>query len=930
MRRIAAVFASKRSDRSDAASSTAASSNADHSLSAQSQATVKPARARFFRSISRKSKPVDPVVNRLNSSELHPPSSSSSSSGAPTTPDDDRGSLLRVPASKAWLPLPPLPNEHHSSSSSLLHHPELTPHHLSSFHSTPRPRAAPSRQSTLDTEDDSSEESSVALDLSRPPERSTPLAAPAYVLALTSSHLHPPFSPPPLLHVPGCPTYPRSFNSRRTLPYADSLESSMHRVRLQRRLQCGDLTPSEQRSIASFAGRRTVPKERLSLQLDDNAVDVKQITPFSAGLRRWADRPCFEDRMQVLLAEDVPTGNDLVWARVAPATGYGVAALEYSVALEMLAGLYEEEAQPAEEPQGSEPDTLPLDFLRVDTQLSLDLSLPHSQSLMTPSPSSLLEPQSSTTSLSTMAPASAPAAVSSLAPPANPRSVSHNSSHYKAHPSPLRMETSSTPLATALLASPAPSTTSTAVASPRSLPSIASPPASAPAAPLKSALKQGVRFAEGEKEDKEEGLPLGYVQRIKQKREEKARFLQQERERRKHDDERRKHEEEKRRWEEERAAWEREKRAIEDERKKRMYADEIAAARSRRESQRFGPLGAMTGEGLATGQWDRNERGGRSEREVSSTHSRPTYDPSSHPSRQGSDVSVHQVHTPRTASGSVSGSPSSVRPGSVYGSANIPGSSRPPSMYSGSPVASSSQQDIRLRERRISGTGSRRASMVSEAAGSRNSLAIPPMPMQPMWGMGMNGMPMQGMPMGMVMPMPMYGGGAMEMPLLPPSPPFMAQQYGYRPPSQNSNRASQPSPQRSHSSSPTMGGRGLPTSHSSDRVNRMSQAHGSSSSARAPSVPRSESTPGPRRGHQRTSSGEIVQRPSTLRSHSDDKRSTKSAAPSPRPAPVHSSSLPPHPPPSFNPSRQSWALPKTGFENVSRPSQGSRRQTVIS
>ncbi len=189
----------------------------------------------------------------------------------------------------------------------------------------------------------------------------------------------------------------------------------MHRTRLQRRLQCGDLTPSEQRSIASFVGRRTAPKERLSLQLDDNAVDVKHITPFSAGLRRWADRPCFEDRMQVLLAEDVPTGKDLVWARVAPATGYGVAALEYSVALEMLAGLYEEEAQPAEEPQGSEPATLPLDFLRVDTQLSLDLSLPHSQSLMTPSPSSLLEPQLSASSLSASAPASAP--VSSLSPP---------------------------------------------------------------------------------------------------------------------------------------------------------------------------------------------------------------------------------------------------------------------------------------------------------------------------------------------------------------------------------------------------------------------------------------------------------------------------------------------------------------------------------
>ncbi|KAI0832391.1 hypothetical protein BC628DRAFT_1414696 [Trametes gibbosa] len=921
MRRIAAVFASKRSDRSDAASSTAAS-NPDHSLPAQKQQPVKP-HTRFFRSISRKSKPVDPVVNRLNSSELHPPSSSSSSSGAPTTPDDDRGSLLRAPVSKAWLPLPPLPVDQHSSTSSL-HRPELTPHDRSSFHSTPRPRAAPSRQSTLDTEDDSSDESSAALDLSRPPERSTPLAAPDFLLALTSNRLHPPFVPPPLLRIPSKPSFPRSCNARRSLPYADSLESSMHRARLQRRLQRGDLTPSEKRSIASFVGRRSVPKEPLSLQLDDNAVDPTYIKPFSAGLRKWADRPCFEDRLQVLLAEDVPPGSTPTWARVAPATGFGVAALEYSVALELLAGLYEEDAPRPEEPPASEPGPIdvPLDFLRLDTQLSLDLSpLPSpSSSPMTLSPSSPFEPHSPASSLTGPGPATTHAAGPALVPPANPHSASRNH-NYKASPSPLRME-ATTPTS---VTSPVPSASSTIVASPRSIPGLASPPASAPPV-LKSALKQGVRFAEGEKEDKDDGLPFGYVQRIKQKREEKARFLQAERERRRHDDERRKHEEEKRKWEEERAAWEREKRSIEEERKKRMYADEIAAARNRRESQRFGALGAMTGEGLATGQWDRSERA-RPEREGSSTHSRAAYDSTGYPFgavRHGSDTSIHQSKSPRTP-GSVSGSPSESRPGSIYGSANIPGSSRPSSMYSGPPTPSSSQQDVRLRERRVS--SSRRTSMVSES-GAPMPLAMPPMPMPPMWGMNMNVVPpMQGMPMGMTVPMPMYGG--MDMPLLPPSPPFMMQQYGYRPNSQNSSRSSQPSPQRSHSSSPTMGRQHLPTSSSSERVNRLSQSHGSSASARSPSVPRSESTP--HRGHHRTSSGEIPPRPSTLRSQTDDRRSTKSAAPTPqRPAPTHSSSLPPHPPPSFNQARQSWALPKAGFENVSRPSQGARRQTVIS
>ncbi|KAI9001037.1 hypothetical protein BD414DRAFT_20641 [Trametes punicea] len=915
MRRIAAVFASKRSDKSDAASSTAASSAPDHSLSSQKQhQPVKP-HTRFFRSISRKSKPVDPVVNRLNSSDLHPPSSSSSSSGAPTTPDDDHGSLLRAPVSKAWHSLP---------------HP-VEPH-----------SPAPSRQSTLDTEDESSEESFVAPDLPRPQERSTPLAAPAYLLALTSNNLRPPFAPPPLLHVPGCPLFPRSCNPTRTLPYADSLESAMHRKRLQRRLQHGDLSPSEKRFIASFAGRRTVLRERLSLQLDDNAVDYRHVKSASAGLKKWADRPCFEDRVQVLLAENVPVSNadEPAWTRVAPATGFGVAALEYSVTLELLAGLYEEEAPGQQEPQASESSSAPFDFLRLDTQLPLDLTPPLSQSPLTLSPSSPSESPSPASSLSATPPAPSPTMAPSPSSPSNSHAPSRNQ-QYKATPSPLRMEAMSSSSSTGhLVASPSSTATSTTVASPPPPSSAVSAPSSAPPVLLKPALKQGVRFLEGEKEDKADGVPLGYVQRIKQKREEKARFLQAERERRKHEEERRKHEEEKRKWEEERAAWEREKRAIEEERRKRLYADEVAAARSRRESQRFGSLGAATGDGLATGQWDRSERH-RPERESSATYTRAAYDPAAHahhpPVRQGSDSSISIARPLRTAGGSGSGSPSDSRPSSVYGSGNVPGSSRPSSMY-GSP--SSSQQDVRLRERererRVSGSGSRRGSMISEGGGSyRHPDPVPVPPLPQMWGMGMNMNvpPMQGMPMGMAMPMPMYGMG-MDMPLLPPSPPFMMQQYGYRPPSQNSNRNSQhsqPSPSRSHSSSPTLGRHHHSASGSTERVNRLSQSHGSSSSPRAPSVPRSESTP--HRGHHRTSSGEITHRPSVgARSQSDDRRSTKSAAAAApqRPAPVHSSSLPPHPPPSFNQARQSWALPKSGFENVSRPSQSGRRQTIIS
>ena len=499
----------------------------------------------------------------------------------------------------------------------------------------------------------------------------------------------------------------------------------------------------------------------------------------------------------------------------------------------------------------------------------------------------------------------------------------------------------SPPTPSTVVMSPVSSAASTAVTSPVNAPSsAASPPpssASSPPPPLKSALKQGVRFAEEEKEDQ---VPLGYVQRIKRKREEKARFLQAERQRRKHEEERRQHEDEKRKWEEERAAWEREKRAMEEERKKRMYADELVAARSRRDSQRYG-LGAMPGEGLATGQWDRSERP-RPERESSSSpYSRPAYDPAAHPHmpRSHSD-SLHGLPKPsRQGSSSGSGSPADSRPNSVYGAGSAPGS-RPPSMHSGVPTPSSSQQDVRARERRMSGSGSRRGSMVSESGGSwRQSQHVPVPPLPSVWPMNMSPtmpmpmpMPMSAMPMAMPMQMPQMYGMGMDMPLLPPSPPFMMQQYGPRSPGQSSSRTH--SPQRSQSSSPTLGRQNLPATGSTERVNRMSQARGSSASARAPSVPRSESSPR-RAHHQRTSSGEIPPRPSAQRSATtDDRRSskapTRASSSSPRPpVPSHSSSLPPHPPPAFPQARSSWALPQTGFENLSRPNNG-RRQTMIS
>ncbi|PIL37126.1 hypothetical protein GSI_00818 [Ganoderma sinense ZZ0214-1] len=950
MRRIAAVFSSKR-DRSDAASSSAASTTTQ-----QTQAAAKSHSKRFFRSISRKSKPVDPVLNTINSGDFLPPSSSSSSSGAPTTPDDDRGSLLKVSTSKVWSPLPPIPVD---SSLGSFHH-FSAPHDRIPLSSGPRPTPSPST-----FEDVSSEESSVAPDLSRPPERSVPQNPQAYLLSVTSSKLGPPYAPPPLLHVPGGPEFPRSCNARRSLPYAESLESTMHRSRLQRRLQRGDLSPSEARSIASFTGRRAAPKDRPSLFLDETAVRVGHIRPSSAGLRKWVERPCFEDRLCVLLAENLPSSGlnaygerEPRWTRVEAATGCGVADLEYSLTLELLAGLYEDilPSEHSQERQGPAPDTSALVHLRLDTQLPLDLgpSLALTPPTTTPSPTPPPEPVVQAT-MSTTSLVTAPSTVGLRPAPAITSSSSRGQS-YKASPSPLRIEAASAPPPTSSTPTSAPLVSPT-----NSSPTILSPqPPPSAAPPLKPALKQGVRFVEGEKEDRDEHVPLGYVMRIKQKREEKARFLQAERQRRQHEEARRKHEEEKREWEEERAAWEKEKRAMEEERKKRLYADEVAAARSRRESQRIG-FGPVTGEGLATGQWDRGDRS-RPARESSASYSRPVYDPAAHTmprTTSDSHLNMPQLHRAST-SGSGTGSPEDSRPNSIYGAGSGTGS-RPSSMHSGVPTPASSQQDVRPRERHNS--GSRRAtSVVSETGSSRRRSEVPVPPLPPMWNVGMHpnmsappalmpgmGMPMAmpiGMPMAPVatMGMPMYGM-PMDMPLLPPSPPFM-QQYGRRSSSGHSSSRSR-SPSHSGHNSPTLSKRDLPSNNSSERVNRTSRHGHEPPHARGSSLPRSETASSSythRPTHHRAGSGDsspALRLPVSTRSQTElaaDRRSSRAGrqptAPtspptaSPRPKPTHSSSLPPNPPVVFSQARSSWALPQSGFENLSRPS--GRRQTMIS
>lgn len=295
----------------------------------------------------------------------HAASSSSSSSGGPSTPNDDQESLgLHYVGKKNWLPQP-LP----------FIHDKILP---------PTPAEDPSRPylpRVFDRDKDDDTSSSSHSDelgfIQLPPSAklvspSPPLSAVAYCRALVANALEPPFSPSPLLIVPNAPLYPRSCNPPRGAPRrTDFLLYRLHQTRLLRRLQ----VLQADRSLGAFSNRTTAPPKPVSLIMEDNAVGRgHHVTRSSPGLRRWAERPCFEDRVLVYLPADSQHGNirrERVYAMAA------VEALGFSEALEALAGLIDEEASTTDAVSSSSPtsNTPPLSLTPSTASLS---SLPSS------------------------------------------------------------------------------------------------------------------------------------------------------------------------------------------------------------------------------------------------------------------------------------------------------------------------------------------------------------------------------------------------------------------------------------------------------------------------------------------------------------------------------------------------------------------------
>ena len=296
-------------------------------------------------------------------------------------------------------------------------------------------------------------------------------------------------------------------------------------------------------------------------------------------------------------------------------------------------------------------------------------------------------------------------------------------------------------------------------------------PSSRPSANVPTLTKRPrstVRFDVEEKQDRDDHVPLGQVMRIKRGREERAKFLALEKERRALVEERLRHEAEKKQWEKEKQAWEAERKVAEEEKKRRLYQQEVISARKRRESQIFKV-------GLSSDLPDPEPQSSRRQ----GSYSRPAYDT---PQRESSEGSSPAVSHPPSRNDSFN---------------SLRGTSKPHSVHS-APLPS--------------GNSSRSVSSVEDGSkmrGRRTSMFPETPPRMPMlmhpygysWGVPI--MPMQPMQMQMAPQMPYY---AMDnMPLLPPAAPFMMQGTGDR-------RQSSGSPNRSSTSL------GKSASQSADRL----------------------------------------------------------------------------------------------------------------
>lgn len=96
----------------------------------------------------------------------------------------------------------------------------------------------------------------------------------------------------------------------------------------------------------------------------------------SSGLENWVSRPCFEDRLQLWTRSD---SGEIIRTRI-PGSHFGVAALEFSESLELLAGTLPESDEDVEADIAFDPAsefTLPL--LTLSACISLNIIIMDAQ-----------------------------------------------------------------------------------------------------------------------------------------------------------------------------------------------------------------------------------------------------------------------------------------------------------------------------------------------------------------------------------------------------------------------------------------------------------------------------------------------------------------------------------------------------------------------
>jgi hypothetical protein len=342
MRRIASVLSSKRPDSSpdDGQVATSSTLSTHHRRSSR----------RFLGTLNRITVSTDRP--RRPSELTHSSSASSTGSVSLRTPEDDRVGHLaphggRSPSRKAWIPwlTPKKPDLQPQPQRS----PSFWSDSLSTAPSPTAPRAARIVPDQHTESDDETSEESFSSESEAPPRpfpgrapprsdsTNRPLTPIGFLKALTTNSIEPIFSPPPLLHYPNVPVFPRSSNGSRSLPFRDTMESTMHRKRLLHRIQRGHLTPPDQRLLATIGSRAPSAARRRALVQPDEGerYDLNHMRSSSLGLKQWTTRPYFEERCLVSVPDEAGT---VVWTTI-KGSGFGVWALEVSETLELMAGL---------------------------------------------------------------------------------------------------------------------------------------------------------------------------------------------------------------------------------------------------------------------------------------------------------------------------------------------------------------------------------------------------------------------------------------------------------------------------------------------------------------------------------------------------------------------------------------------------------------